>query len=780
MQRLVPNTDRTGGALGEYTAQRLVGVGRADRDRHDLACADPLGKEQRLLDRRVVPFVQGVLEIFVRDGARTIGDGEIRAQLADSLDGYKHPGPVFRRHRIGRQCRGADRGRAPRDIGRRGHGRLRGRGGQSRGPGRRSDIKSRRGGRPAGELGQHPLGHGAREPIRHRVGDARRGDLGDAIDERGKLLEVEALQIDRLGHELRKIPDDEVFLVATGLARVFEHGHVLRAANDERIEITQGRRLVHPVLGRLLLADRIGHPDSPAASAAAERIIAGARHLDELAADQLEHPTRLVVIAVEPPEMARVMERDPRTERLDDLETAAFEQLRQHARIVANRRDLAEVRVLVANRIVGVRIRGHDGGELPCRRHLREIVLDECLEETFLADPAHVVARRPLTVVEQSVIESGGAEETCHGSRDPLVAGVVGGIIAHEPEMLGGLRADVLDGELELVGPVAAGARAFAETVAAVRDGIQGVAQLLLHRAFFDQMATHLHDHRRVLDPDRADLHACAAGAAGPERLRLDYLADESRSRPARAHCGARRMSAQIENQVARTERRTGVGGRADFVATAALGTRIEIEEIFPGELVDSPDPDPDPDRGLGLGLLAGTFTRLWKAAQGLPVAAGERTENRDQVLGLGPGDRGDEGERGDPVNPPVGSPDRGRRRIVHSEAEHDLGEGPADRRPRPPRRLILRKAYAFLQETGQPDQEQGPEEQGILDPPGAPARPQGGLAAIVPPIGELRGPRMPAAPHHVGDPGDEPEAGKIGDEAEDEIERAVPEREAE
>ena len=367
--------------------------------------------------------------------------------------------------------------------------------------------------------------------------------------------------------------------MAARLAGVFEHGHVLGAADDEGVEPTQGRRFVHPVLGGLLPAGRIGHPDTPAAGTAAERIVAAARHLDQFAADQFEHPARLVVMAVEPAQMARVVERHPLAERLGHGKAAAFQERGEHARVVADRRYRPVIGIFVADRVVAVRIRGHDLREPPRRRHRRQIVLGQGLEQPLLAHPAHVVAGVPLAFVEQAEIDSAGAEQPRDRPRDRLVARVVGGVVTDEPEMFGGHRPDVLDGEFERRRPAGAGLRALAEAVAAVGDGVEGVAQLPLHGAVFDQAAAHLHDHRRVFDPDRTDLHAGAAGATGPQRLGLEHRADE---RSAAIRAGLRGAGAQVEDQVTRAERRAGGGRRACLVAAAALGAGVEIEQVLP------------------------------------------------------------------------------------------------------------------------------------------------------------------------------------------------------
>ena len=565
--------------------------------------------------------------------------------------------------------------------------------------------------------------------------------------------------------------------MAAGLAGILEHGQVLGAANDERVEITERRRFVHPVLGGPLLADGIGDPDAPAAGAATEGVVAAARHVDQLAADQLQNSAGLVVVAVKPAKMAGVVERHPLSERLDDGEPPALQQLGEDARVVADRCDIAEVGVLVADGVVAVGVGGHDRIELLGRAHRLQVVLGEGFKEPFLADPAHVVAGGPLALVEQAEVEPRGAEEPRDRARDVLVARVVGGVVAHEPEVFGGLGPDVLDRELQGRRPAAAAARALTEAVAAVGDHVEGVAELLLHGAVLDQLAPHLHDHRRMLDADRADLHAGATGAAGPEHLRLDHVADQRSAVRSGPEGALRGVGAQVEYQVARAERCAAGGGRASLVATAALGAGVQVEQVLPRELGDAAEPHfrlgvvcdgPAGRRGLG------------QAAQGESVAGGQRAEHGEDVLRLGPGNARDEGQGCDAVDPPVGAAYRSGGGLVHAESQEDLGEHPADRRPRPPWRSVHGEPHGLLQEAGHPDQQQRPEKQRVVPLPGAGARARLRLAAILPPVGELRGPDLPAAPHHVDDAHDQPEAGEIGDQAEGEVEVAVPEGEAE
>ena len=69
--------------------------------------------------------------------------------------------------------------------------------------------------------------------------------------------------------------------VARGLDRVLVHRHVLRAGDDEVVELAEADRLADAVLRRALGARLVRDPDAAAAGAAAERVVAVARHLDE-------------------------------------------------------------------------------------------------------------------------------------------------------------------------------------------------------------------------------------------------------------------------------------------------------------------------------------------------------------------------------------------------------------------------------------------------------------------------------------------------------------------
>ena len=194
--------------------------------------------------------------------------------------------------------------------------------------------------------------------------------------------------------------------------------------------------------------------------------------------------------------------------------------------------------------------------------------------------------------------------------------------------------------------------------------------------------------------PTGQNLHAGAAGAAGPEGLGLDHVADQRRAVRSRPEGALRGVGAQVEDQVARAERCAAGSGRTGLVAAAALGAGVEIEQVLPRELGDAAEAH------FRLGVVSdGPAGRrgLGQAAQGEGVAGGQRAEHGEDVLGLGPGNARDEGQGGDAVDPPVGTSYRSGSGLVHAEPEEDLGEHPADGRPRPPGRLVHGEPHGLL-----------------------------------------------------------------------------------
>ena len=228
---------------------------------------------------------------------------------------------------------------------------------------------------------------------------------------------------------------------------VFKHRHILGTADYEIIDIAERRRFMHAVLGRFLLAGRVRHPYAPATGAATEGIVAVARHFHKLAADQFEHPARFIIIAVEAAQMTGVVQRYAPFERRGDLEPAIFQHGGENRAVMIDRRGFGEVGIFIADGVVAVRIGGHHAGKRLCRRHGGLVMLDQTLEQSFLAGAAYIIAGAALTLAQNSEIHPGGLEQSRHGLRNRLVARIERGVIADKPEIVRRFLADIFDWE---------------------------------------------------------------------------------------------------------------------------------------------------------------------------------------------------------------------------------------------------------------------------------------------------------------------------------------------
>ena len=177
--------------------------------------------------------------------------------------------------------------------------------------------------------------------------------------------------------------------------------------------------------------------------------------------------------------------------------------------------------VLVREGVVRVRV-GTDYLLELAVGHRAGVVLDEHLEEPFLAHATHVVAVVLLVLVEDAVGDACGLEQAGERPGDALVALVVGGVVADVPEELDVLLAGVRHLEVEVVGPVRALALGVAEGVAVLEDVHHRVLHVLLHLARLGQSTVHLGEVRQVFDLHRAGVHAGHAGHAGLHRLAVD------------------------------------------------------------------------------------------------------------------------------------------------------------------------------------------------------------------------------------------------------------------
>ena len=81
------------------------------------------------------------------------------------------------------------------------------------------------------------------------------------------------------------------------------------------------------------------------------------------------------------------------------------------------------------------------------------VLLDEHLEQSLLADPAHVVAGVALALIEQAERHARVVEDAGDRPRGALHALVKGGEVADEPHVVDRLLAGIRDLEVQRLGP---------------------------------------------------------------------------------------------------------------------------------------------------------------------------------------------------------------------------------------------------------------------------------------------------------------------------------------
>src|ERR671918_191682 len=235
--------------------------------------------------------------------------------------------------------------------------------------------------------------------------------------------------------------------------------------------------------------------------------------------------------------MARIVVRDPETEPLARPEAPGLDQLEKQLGVVEHRPAPAEVGVLVPESVVAVRV-GREEALEAALGDGRHVLVHERRVETFLADAANVSTRVALAVIEDSEVDACVVEHLGERLRHLLIARIEGGVIADEPEMLGGRFANVLDVEGEIPGPAAAFPLRLSEGVSGRVDGLERLLELRVHVPLLDEAPAHVVDDRHVLDPDGADLdarhalHAPTTARSGRRRPLL--LTARRRSGPAR------------------------------------------------------------------------------------------------------------------------------------------------------------------------------------------------------------------------------------------------------
>ena len=131
---------------------------------------------------------------------------------------------------------------------------------------------------------------------------------------------------------------------------------------------------MHAVLRRFFRSGRVGDPDPAAAGAAAERVVAISWHLDEFAADQLQNFARRLITAIHAAEMAGIVESYALVQTILHFEPVGSQKLGEERAVVRNRGNLTEGRILIAYRVVAVRVRRYDALERLGARHLLDVV----------------------------------------------------------------------------------------------------------------------------------------------------------------------------------------------------------------------------------------------------------------------------------------------------------------------------------------------------------------------------------------------------------------------
>ena len=161
---------------------------------------------------------------------------------------------------------------------------------------------------------------------------------------------------------------------------------------------------------------------------------------------------------------------------------AAADKVEQQFGVMHDGRREAVVGILVAQRVVAVRVGGDDAVEAAVGEG-RDVLLGKHLEHPFLADATGVVSRIPLGVVQDADIESGRVEQRRHRAGDVLHTDVVGRVIAHEPQHVHRLLPRVFDAEGQALRPLRPRALGLPEGVAVAREGGEPVPQMRVHRS---------------------------------------------------------------------------------------------------------------------------------------------------------------------------------------------------------------------------------------------------------------------------------------------------------
>ena len=438
---------------------------------------------------------------------------------------------------------------------------------------------------------------------------------------------------------LRHVDDLDVLAAALflGCGQAVAHHHAAEGATDgdalgTRVDGLLGAVHVDPRAELLL------HPHAGTTGATAEGLLLGALHLPVLHTRQRgDQLTRRLVDLVVAAQVAGVVvghRRGGGGERRrrghlggrDRLQLLLAHEAVQQLRVVHDLVLPAVLRVLVLDGVEAVRAGHHDLRGPHLVQHLH-VLLRQHLVQHLVAGAACGVTGAGLAVTQDGEVDPGDVQQLGDGLRGLLRAVLEGAGATHPEEVLDlverlHVRAHLLDGEVQALGPVHAGGVGHAPGVLLALEVLEQATQLAREGRLDEHLVTaHVHDGVDVLDVHRALLHARTTAGAAPQHVgvddgaagrdgrvtlgRADQLADVEVLRGARRHlrvgvrCGERRALprrlgvggvAQVHHQHLRRERLLGVPGRALLLAAAALGAGGEVQQALPGEVLDGAD----------------------------------------------------------------------------------------------------------------------------------------------------------------------------------------------
>ena len=233
-------------------------------------------------------------------------------------------------------------------------------------------------------------------------------------------LRLVTVGVEGLEDELGQLAELDLALVAGGLDRVLVHRHDPGTATTKKsMPPSATASSIRCSLGRRAPSPRAPSSRSAAAGATAERIVAVPRHLDELESERGKQlGVRRDVVATE---RARVVVRHA-VAQPPRLEAAALDQLEQELGVQEHLPGAAEVRVLVLERVVRVRVGGDDPAEAAAGIVSTFSSANDAKSPSFR--PPDVVAGRLFAVVEDPEVDPRVAENPRERLGVPLVSGI--------------------------------------------------------------------------------------------------------------------------------------------------------------------------------------------------------------------------------------------------------------------------------------------------------------------------------------------------------------------